>query len=352
MSSPLEEKAAQPDAEPAQASEAFAPQDTPAPPAAIREDQVVNAVAFLSHPKVQSSPESTKRAFLERKGLTADEIAEAFRRVPPAPSPAPAPAAALPSTSAPVPSSIAPHVSAPAVPHQPGYSVPGHPMSPSAGVRWTQVVLGVGVLAATAVGVKRYLAPIVMDWYSRYLLTHTVSSTSSSSSQKEMLATLEAMQKTQQELLSAVHTLAQQLQHQQQQEKELDVGGVGFSTQSYRDGGGMVSEAAVSSTGARGSAQVRGWQPSTAADSSLVTHDGYTRTAAAIRAAGDAETIPSTASYYGAGMGARVEEPEEAPRSQAFTDVMEMVQAGITPPNVRTSWTRHQTPPDPSQGRS
>ena len=30
-----------------------------------------------------------------------------------------------------------------------------------------------------------------------------------------------------------------------------------------------------------------------------------------------------------------MEEPEEAPRSQAFTDVMEMVQAGITPPNVR-----------------
>ena len=54
MSSPLEGKAAQPDAELAQASEEVALQNIPAPPAAIREDQVVNAVAFLSHPKVQA----------------------------------------------------------------------------------------------------------------------------------------------------------------------------------------------------------------------------------------------------------------------------------------------------------
>jgi hypothetical protein len=48
----LEEKAAQPDAEVAQSGEASAAQSTQAQPAAIREDQVVNAVAFLSHPKV------------------------------------------------------------------------------------------------------------------------------------------------------------------------------------------------------------------------------------------------------------------------------------------------------------
>lgn len=51
-------------------------------PQPIREDQVVNAVNFLSHPKVRSSPIVHRRSFLERKGLTKEEIDEAFRRVP------------------------------------------------------------------------------------------------------------------------------------------------------------------------------------------------------------------------------------------------------------------------------
>ncbi|KAK4479326.1 hypothetical protein RD792_014838, partial [Penstemon davidsonii] len=52
----------------------------------IREEQVQNAVKFLSHPKVRGSPVLYRRSFLERKGLTKEEIDEAFRRVPdPAP---------------------------------------------------------------------------------------------------------------------------------------------------------------------------------------------------------------------------------------------------------------------------
>lgn len=48
----------------------------------MREDQVQNAVKFLSHPKVQGSPVIYRRSFLEKKGLTKEEIDEAFRRVP------------------------------------------------------------------------------------------------------------------------------------------------------------------------------------------------------------------------------------------------------------------------------
>lgn len=48
----------------------------------IREDQVQNAVKFLSHPKVRGSPVMYRRSFLEKKGLTKEEIDEAFRRVP------------------------------------------------------------------------------------------------------------------------------------------------------------------------------------------------------------------------------------------------------------------------------
>ncbi|MCD9645339.1 hypothetical protein HAX54_034194 [Datura stramonium] len=48
----------------------------------VREDQVQNAVKFLSHPRVRGSPVMYRRSFLERKGLTKEEIDEAFRRVP------------------------------------------------------------------------------------------------------------------------------------------------------------------------------------------------------------------------------------------------------------------------------
>lgn len=45
------------------------------------------------HPQVRGSAESAKRTFLEKKGLTAAEIDEAFKRVPPEAPAAPAAAA-------------------------------------------------------------------------------------------------------------------------------------------------------------------------------------------------------------------------------------------------------------------
>lgn len=48
----------------------------------MREEQVQNAVKFLSHPKVRGSPVIYRRSFLEKKGLTKEEIDEAFHRVP------------------------------------------------------------------------------------------------------------------------------------------------------------------------------------------------------------------------------------------------------------------------------
>ncbi|KAG2625185.1 hypothetical protein PVAP13_3KG201200 [Panicum virgatum] len=53
-----------------------------AAPQPVREDYVENAVKFLSHPKVRGSPVVYRRSFLEKKGLTTQEIDEAFRRVP------------------------------------------------------------------------------------------------------------------------------------------------------------------------------------------------------------------------------------------------------------------------------
>lgn len=48
----------------------------------IQEGQVQNAIKFLSHSRVRGSPVVHRRNFLERKGLTKEEIDEAFRCVP------------------------------------------------------------------------------------------------------------------------------------------------------------------------------------------------------------------------------------------------------------------------------
>ncbi|OEL18330.1 hypothetical protein BAE44_0020651 [Dichanthelium oligosanthes] len=47
----------------------------------MREDLVQSAVSFLKHPKVVTSSDGQRRSFLENKGLTVDEIDEAFQRL-------------------------------------------------------------------------------------------------------------------------------------------------------------------------------------------------------------------------------------------------------------------------------
>eukprot|EP00878_Enallax_costatus_P024627 GHUV01026301.1.p1 GENE.GHUV01026301.1~~GHUV01026301.1.p1 ORF type:complete len:217 (+),score=39.89 GHUV01026301.1:83-652(+) len=137
------------------------------PEVALREDQIQNAVAFLSHPKVRGSAISAKRSFLEKKGLTAAEIDEAFKRVPET-STSPVPAAVTTTTTVTptygannlvtytqqAPTAVQPAVVAAAAP-QPvsaapgaGALVPMHPQQqqmqamqpPQQPVRWTQVI--------------------------------------------------------------------------------------------------------------------------------------------------------------------------------------------------------------------
>jgi hypothetical protein len=47
----------------------------------MREELVQSAVTFLKHPKVVASSDVQRRSFLVNKGLTVDEIEEAFQRL-------------------------------------------------------------------------------------------------------------------------------------------------------------------------------------------------------------------------------------------------------------------------------
>jgi peroxin-14 len=121
----------------------------------IREDQIQNAIKFLSHPRVRGSPVIHRRSFLERKGLTKEEIDEAFRRVP---DPPPSSQTTVTTSqdgqqavSTVQPQAMQPVVAAPA------------PLivTPQAAFlsrfRWYHAILAVGVLAASGAGTAVFI---------------------------------------------------------------------------------------------------------------------------------------------------------------------------------------------------
>jgi hypothetical protein len=95
--------------------------------------------------QVRSSPASSKRAFLQQKGLTAEEIAEAFKRVPEVPGlPASPSTAVVPSPS----------------PSQQQQTL--QPPKPEP-IRWSQIIFSTGLFAASAYTVKSLVWPYVHD---------------------------------------------------------------------------------------------------------------------------------------------------------------------------------------------
>ncbi|XP_022726854.1 peroxisomal membrane protein PEX14 [Durio zibethinus] len=141
----------------------------------IREDQVLNAVKFLSHPKVRGSPVVYRRSFLERKGLTKEEIDEAFRRVP---DPPPSSQLASLNQDGQVKPSSTVQTQATTQTPQPVAAAPASTGSVGilAGSRfhWYHAVFAVGLLAAsgagTAVLIKNAIIPRLKSWIRKVVL--------------------------------------------------------------------------------------------------------------------------------------------------------------------------------------
>ncbi|CAN8264605.1 unnamed protein product [Cochlearia groenlandica] len=138
----------------------------------IREDQIQNAIKFLSHPRVKGSPVIHRRSFLERKGLTKEEIDEAFRRVP---DPPPSSQTTVNSQDGQqAVSNVQPQGQIQAI--QPAQAPVAMIPPPSflSRFRWYHAALAVGVLAAsgagTAVFVKKSLIPRLKSWVRRIML--------------------------------------------------------------------------------------------------------------------------------------------------------------------------------------
>nr|KJB53149.1 hypothetical protein B456_008G295200 [Gossypium raimondii] len=141
----------------------------------IREDQVSNAVKFLSHPKVRGSPVIYRRSFLERKGLTKEEIDEAFRRVPD-PPPSSQPASSNQDGQVITSSNVQSQAAVPAP--QPVVAAPTG-MVPARTVarwqfHWYHAVFGLGFLAASGAGsallIKNVIVPRLKSWIRKVVL--------------------------------------------------------------------------------------------------------------------------------------------------------------------------------------
>ncbi|XP_052183912.1 peroxisomal membrane protein PEX14 isoform X2 [Diospyros lotus] len=137
----------------------------------MREEQVQNAVKFLSHPKVKGSPVIYRRSFLERKGLTKEEIDEAFRRVPDPPQTISSAQPAGANQDGQIKSlpNAQPQVSTQAL--QPSGAVPAGVVSKTVSYyqfRWSHALFAVGGLAlsgaGTAVLFKNVIVPRLKSW--------------------------------------------------------------------------------------------------------------------------------------------------------------------------------------------
>lgn len=124
------------------------------PNPALREDSIRQATNFLNDPRVKGSDTSKALTFLRGKGITEDELREAYRRCEvPFPSTAPAPFVPPPFP-----------YSAPPFPPYAGPVVPFQPPPPQARTSWISLFWGItaaaGVYAALRELLKRYVVPM------------------------------------------------------------------------------------------------------------------------------------------------------------------------------------------------
>ncbi|XP_038879463.1 peroxisomal membrane protein PEX14 isoform X1 [Benincasa hispida] len=141
----------------------------------MREDQVQNAVKFLQHPRVRGSPVVYRRSFLERKGLTKEEIDEAFRRVPDPPSNSHTATVSQDgqvNTVQPQPSTQSLQPVAAVTPPAGGESRVG--TVARSRFHWSHAILAIGVLAVSGAGtvvvIKNSIIPRLKSWVRKVVL--------------------------------------------------------------------------------------------------------------------------------------------------------------------------------------
>ncbi|XP_030531331.1 peroxisomal membrane protein PEX14 isoform X2 [Rhodamnia argentea] len=306
----------------------------------IREEQVQNAVKFLSHPKVQGSPVIYRRSFLERKGLTKEEIDEAFRRVPD-PAPSAQPSNVTPDPQLKTAANNQPQSSAQAL--QSAATAPTGVVSSMVTTarprfRWIHAAYAVGFLAAsgagTAVLLKNAIIPRFKSWIRKVIsdeendvLTKPIAGPSlaeeTAAAAKSAAAAAADVAKASQEMLNSkieekrcFGELVNLLDIQLQEMKSM-------STAIRKLKGHADTSGALSQLNHEDHRE------------SLTSSKPYANGRAEFDSRSARSSSPPASS-----------EPSMAPHPKSYMEIMAMVQRGERPPNVKDI---NDSPPNPHQ---
>ncbi|XP_072968414.1 peroxisomal membrane protein PEX14-like isoform X2 [Typha angustifolia] len=328
----------------------------------MREEQVQNAVKFLSHPKVRDSPVIYRRSFLDKKGLTKEEIDEAFRRVPDPPSNATNAGATTKNQDIQARSSMVlePQVTAQI---QQSATVPPSALSVAPSLqqsrfRWSRAFLSVGILSASVAGTAFLFKSMIIHRLKAWIQKVVEEEGALKKNDKSRQSSADAAAKAAKEAASAVAVVvkvAQELLNAKNEEKryfeallsviksqveEMKLMGSSIRAlensretkppQETRGEEYIQSKSWNTTTNSWGVPQVS--QPnSTLSSTRLVkVNDTNSKDSHSVR------TSSAPASM----------EPIMAPYSKSCMEIIEMVQRGEKPPNIRVI---DDMPPDPNQ---
>ncbi|KAK3035330.1 hypothetical protein RJ639_034038 [Escallonia herrerae] len=306
----------------------------------MREDQVQNAVKFLSHPKVRGSPVMYRRSFLERKGLTKEEIDEAFRRVPdPPPTISPTqPAIASQDGQLTSASNIPPPA--------PTQTMQSAAAAASAGpfskvgtlarsrFHWSQAVLAVGLLAisgaGTAVLFKNSIVPRLKSWIRKVVLEEEEEDTKKTNAKPSLAEEAAAAAKSAAAAAADVARASQEMVISKNEEKR-------YFGELMNLLDAQVQEMKSMSTAIR---KLEGQSSIPKQENSRVLVSNSSRPSYA-----NGEADFDMRSGRPLSPPASVE-PSSAPHPKSYMEIMAMVQRGEKPSNIREI---NDLPPNPNQ---
>lgn len=332
----------------------------------VREEQVQNAVKFLSHPKVRGSPVIYRRSFLERKGLTKEEIDEAFRRVPDPPSnesPVKTTVQSQDVQSSP-PSAVQTLPPVQTVQHTMAPTTPTAPLVQPTHFHWTHMIFAVGLLTATGAGAgvlfKNAVIPKLKAWI-RQVISEADESEQKKSLEPSPAAEAAAAAKAAAMAASEVANVSRELvklriedrkyfeglvrsmegQVEEMKSMKTAVQYIQSSRHDLHTANGILVDPVETEThrgknnstlGAISSIKQVDWRgvSQTSSKNSKVDSDVRTVEQASVRPSSAPATV----------------EPSLAPHSKSYMEVMAMVERGEKPPGIQEV---NDKPPNPNQ---
>ncbi|KAL3366744.1 hypothetical protein AABB24_011451 [Solanum stoloniferum] len=307
----------------------------------IREDQVQNAMKFLSHPKVRGSPVMYRRSFLERKGLTKEEIDEAFRRVP---DPTPTvtstqPVAANEDGTQKPPSTSTPQA---ALQNLQPASAPSNSMTKMGYLshfHWTHAVIAVGLLAAsgagTAVLFKKSIIPRLKSWIRKVVMDEEEDEKGIVKGKPSLAEEAAVAAKAAAAAAADVARASQEMLASKSEEKRYFEELTSLLNYQVREMKSMTS--AIEKL--EGQSTTYGRIPVSELDDRRISVTPSRQSYANGKVNGDTHAVRSLSPPASV-------EPSAAPHPKSYMEIMAMVQRGEKPSNIRDI---NDQPPNPNQ---